>query len=1027
MTKQIWLTRSYEPINNELLLKLQNSLNSNNLAYYVLPNARLVKRASKQYLVNNSNITYNGGFISLTVLVQRILKKHNINYTIIDKAMASVLVAKILLRLLEQQKLKYYNHFSNIEDMAPAILTTIKEIKHYYSNKANQLTLLPDMPLRYHDIMLVYHLYYQELLKNNLIDFEQATSLAVNLCKSDEVSFGGDLLVLAGLQYNKLQLDLVEQLVKKFTNIIVIMQANEKQDFFEREFSLIKHFINLGFTKRKLLNNNKHDLAQYLFTNEKNEYRQTVNIQGYNSKRLEAKHIIRKIKSIQLNNNIAAKDIVIVAKNTNEYSNLLSYYAEQAQVKLKTNVLNVAIHSMPIKLSLQLLKVQLSNWSADEFLSLLTNNYQFPSSINASLLADFIRITPSPGPLHNWINACRRQKNLCSLEQLTSEDSTILSYEQLAEIEASLLSIKKLYSSLPQQGSYQEHANALLNLIKNFGVHESILLLCNEVSQIEASNLIKSWSLFINMLKTHSQFSYLWPEVMSLNSFFIILQDVIKQQNVAYHNEVCDCVELLNAHKVAGNKYRYLFIVGFNDGKWPQRGKESWLQNISNDEIKLPLQAIKDYRKSEKLSFIRVLESATQVLNISYLLRNNEEKEMLASQYVSELMLTNNKCTLITKSIDLINKSHRLAYNEQELLLRNVLIKGLANNSYIDNRILIEKLRYNNEYSAYNGVISDTKIKTKLSSKFGDNAIYSTTMLEQYGKCPFSFYLHRVLKVKELEQLSIEVNPLIRGNIIHSVLASFLKSNSQLKLAEIENYEQQLKDLLNKQIVKMKNLLTDEGETWVLIESDRILYLLRLWLRNEIKLQECTNLLPSDFEYSFNKQHAVVLKSATNKLKVEGFIDRIDIGDEIIVVYDYKSGLAAKLQDIKDGVAFQIPFYCKAAAFKYPHKKIIGGGYYRIGADFNRKSGMWHADYLTRVNLSNRISDKVKPDDWLDLQNHVEELALNYQHNIINGNFKLTPQRPCPSFCPYKNICRMTPLLHAIVEAKRNEIYQESE
>jgi RecB family exonuclease len=102
--------------------------------------------------------------------------------------------------------------------------------------------------------------------------------------------------------------------------------------------------------------------------------------------------------------------------------------------------------------------------------------------------------------------------------------------------------------------------------------------------------------------------------------------------------------------------------------------------------------------------------------------------------------------------------------------------------------------------------------------------------------------------------------------------------------------------------------------------------ILREFLANDLADLVANELVPKHFEYRFGAKHRVpadhpepfVVRTGSAEVRVEGTIDRIDIGVERVRIVDYKSGKALRHKDLAEkidrGVRLQLALYAMAAA-----------------------------------------------------------------------------------------------------------------
>ena len=196
-------------------------------------------------------------------------------------------------------------------------------------------------------------------------------------------------------------------------------------------------------------------------------------------------------------------------------------------------------------------------------------------------------------------------------------------------------------------------------------------------------------------------------------------------------------------------------------------------------------------------------------------------------------------------------------------------------------------------------------------------AVYSISRLEQYVRCPFSYFARYCLGLEPAPGEVPEYSVLDRGSFLHWLLEKF--------------YTQHLEQANLNKPETIRTPLTALAQQWLAEQggdSQDILW--RLRLRDAINmvqglieadlpwLQE-TGLRPVLFEASFGLPGSPVgpVRPGEGPVRFRGKIDRIDVlereGETWAVVYDYKTSREITRIDIVEGRSLQIPVYLSAA------------------------------------------------------------------------------------------------------------------
>ncbi|ROL56713.1 hypothetical protein D9V84_06705 [Bacteroidetes/Chlorobi group bacterium Naka2016] len=337
----------------------------------------------------------------------------------------------------------------------------------------------------------------------------------------------------------------------------------------------------------------------------------------------------------------------------------------------------------------------------------------------------------------------------------------------------------------------------------------------------------------------------------------------------------------------------------------------------------------------------------------------------------------------------------------------------------------------------------------------------SVTFLEDYNKCPYRFFVDRILR---LERPPVEMELFLtnreKGEILHIIVSNFFK-----KLAE-ETYQngnyEFIIDLGNKKYVPVKlqpekkdeyfelisritydilqkfnteiSLFSIDTEEFISTEPGRI-GLVQLWLNYELKRTKW-GYYPCFFELSFGMNYQDSLSpvdidlDGQNKISLRGKIDRIDVfknGDNFdLLIIDYKliESEVTTINDCLRGIAFQMPFYAIAFMKLFGEKgydsPIVSLLYqiFKFRKDNKRKNEDSTFNYVKLfVNSESSIrlyfnikKDEATKDDFLGWIEVTKLNALDILKKIKEKrDFPVKPFRSknvC-KYCQYKNICKI--------------------
>ncbi len=363
---------------------------------------------------------------------------------------------------------------------------------------------------------------------------------------------------------------------------------------------------------------------------------------------------------------------------------------------------------------------------------------------------------------------------------------------------------------------------------------------------------------------------------------------------------------------------------------------------------------------------------------------------------------------------------------------------------------------------AYEGVLNVEELSPTSQTCLEDfhNKVISVTDLETYAKCPFQYFVAKVLGYRVVdEEEEDEPSGKEKGSLLHEVLFTFYKNrqdNGDPTIGQCSNdiFEQakeQLDEVLHTESEERRSNRKDisEDNLFWKVEIEKQQSALHKWL--EAVRNYDLHILPRFFEVSIGRtpgaRDSELSRSepiTIGNVRLSGRIDRIDIGAGAFNVIDYKTGSSTiRIRDILEGRSLQLPIYLQIAdKLLDEHDELIGlkpaaGLYHKIRLDeckvelgigaesFNDIAYKnFNGNEWKMVNKSGQLLD----DDLFSRRlERVCGYIQQYVESIVGGIFPLitrvdsfidseeegdapiTPKditAPC-NYCAYKRVCRV--------------------
>ena len=276
---------------------------------------------------------------------------------------------------------------------------------------------------------------------------------------------------------------------------------------------------------------------------------------------------------------------------------------------------------------------------------------------------------------------------------------------------------------------------------------------------------------------------------------------------------------------------------------------------------------------------------------------------------------------------------------------------------------------------------------------------YSASALDSYLQCPIRFYYQYVLRLKEKEEVSADLDSQDIGIFIHEVLKKYYEPFIGKKL--------KAHDLIPEQIEQVVEELFSQKFG---VESVGATYLLKRQIQRQLKA------LLNDYQKPMLETSDIILKNLEQKInisalgyKFEGKLDRVEQRGASDVILDYKTGVKIKKPPINfnkldleqreswsDAIySLQLPMYLLLYQMHtgMEIERIIPA-YLFIGESYISKD----IEYVFMEDVGERVAGFAQTQKLI-------ELILREINDIKVPFFPTMDQnKTCPR-CPYSTLC----------------------
>jgi ATP-dependent helicase/nuclease subunit B len=537
--------------------------------------------------------------------------------------------------------------------------------------------------------------------------------------------------------------------------------------------------------------------------------------------------------------------------------------------------------------------------------------------------------------------------------------------------------------------------------------------------------------------------------------FYDTLVEGLREKNLAAPGEQ-DGIAVMNVQDCAGYRTDYLFMGGLTEGSFPVRHYEDALFKDSEKEALSLSMGRKLFQSTsmrhweENLLFFLALASARKGIYLSYSAADENGAAVLPSYFLEQAMrfvkteeppgLENSTSLappprLIFRSREIVRyitgNIWRPSRGENALavtLLRNYGEMGdreLLHNLFLrcdaeQSRDLFMEASHQEDGSPYMGLITDTNaIKGLLPSREG-HPVWSASQLEDYGKCPFVFFMRILLGLEKRPLPDEDMDPRSEGTLLHEILEYFYREmagEGRLPLTGAPDEESTLMEIT---LDRFENWAgsrpTGDPFFWEL-RRELISRTLRGWLSFEQRNRN--SLVPAFFELDFGRSSPFTISDAEGHMHFfKGFIDRLDVDEKkgAFRVVDYKNSASTlyrkKIQKDQIGKeSIQIPLYTYAAEHLLLEKGLLLHAPVRREACYGllKKPAFVTQPFTDEVFTGYFLPPARKghvPSPPEGARNFAAEIC-GLVERILSGRFQ--PEGVNCLFCDYFDLCRYSP------------------
>ena len=1057
---QFCLNKIKEQINNKAAQKI----------YLIVPEQfsyatekRLLETLEQDSVINAEVITFKrmahriftevGGLLEVNLsktgkamLISNILDKYKKNLKFLSKSSENI---DLVLRTITELK----KHDVKLEDLE----REEKEVEDEY------------LKIKLNDINTIYKK-YEETLKNKYIDEDDILTILSKKIEESKMFDNSYIYIDEFSGFTRQEYNVIKELLKKAKEVNVTICSDnikiEKEpeaDIFYQNKMVMQELIkcaqeaNIKIEEHIQLKNTyrfKNDELKHL---EKNIYEvpyktyeklvENIHITLLSQPYSEVEYLAKTIIELVREKNYRYKDISVITKNIDEYTNIVKAIFEKYEIPVFIDQKEDLSQNILVKYVLAILDIYAKGWSQDAVFTYIKTGF----------------LPLEKEDIYNLENYCKKWgiKGNKWYKEDWKYDSLNKDIEKLNELRKTIVEpLLKLKTSLDESKLAEEITTKLYKFLEKNQIREKLEEKAEELEKIgrkDVANKYKSsWNI---LMQIFDEIVLIFnQDKMSFKQYKNILKVGLEFSSLGEIPQVIDQVIIGDTDRSRNHKTKVAFILGLNDGVFPAvNSGEGFLNDkdrnyLKQNGIELAKGTIENLYE-DQFNIYRAFTIAEEELYLSYVSSDKEQKAKRQSILISRIK---KMFTKLKEESDVVSKNTSILTAESTFNEMLVNIKDFKQGKEIDEIwfAVYEWYLQNDEWKhklkesikGFSHKADAEKItQENIKRLYGNTLKTSVSRLEQYRECPFSFHLKYGLKLKEREEFAIK--PIDTGSFMHEVIDEFFETVKNIKTIEYQEIKEIVNRIIEEKLSLSKNYIFTSTPKFVVLTNR-----LKKVILQSIKyiVEQIKN---SDFEIAGNE---IEFKRKIDNVEITGKIDRIDTAQneqgKYIRIIDYKSSEKnIDLNELEAGTQIQLLTYLDTAV-EQTNKIPVGMFYFnlidpvikasknlteeQIQEELKKKfkmNGMVLADiniikmmdkklekgasnvvpvYLDKDgNISPSRSNAITKEQFTLLQKKVKKIIKQIAKEILEGNIEIKPtynkktKTEACKYCEYKSIC----------------------
>lgn len=806
------------------------------------------------------------------------------------------------------------------------------------------------LKLKIQDILQVYTDFESKIENRYIDENDNLTNLANQL---SEVNIFNDTLIYIDefVGFTKQEYEIIKQLGKVASQVNISICTDTLDDsvspesdvFYSNKLTISRIFelakdaglaIDEPVYMNKIYrfkNNELQHLEKNLYAIPYKKYEgkpENIKLFLANNQYSEIENVAINIIKLVRNEKYRFKDIAVITKGLDVYSNLVKVIFNKYQIPVFIDEKKDLSQNIIVKYLLSILEIFAKNWSYESVLNYVKTGFLDISKHEIFMLENYCQ---------KWgIKNNKWYKSEWNFKD--EDDSNREQIERIREIRRMIVNpLLEFKESLSGENNVRKITQSLYEfLIKNEidKKFEEKIEELKLVGQTEfAAQYETSWKIIMNVLD--EIVLVFGDEKASFDKYMQILKTGLASSDLGKIPGTQDQVIIGDVDRSRSHKVKAIFIIGLNDGMFPSVHKNEGFFNdndrqfLKDNGVELARNTVESLYE-DNFNIYKAFTTAEEKLFLSYSSSDSEGKTLRGSILIAK----------IKKIFPEIEEESDIIERNSEVLIENTTFDELLNklgeyrdtgeiedkwvevyNYYKNNNAWKYKLEKAMEALLYNNKPENINEKN-IKNMYGNTLRTSVSRLEQYQSCHFSYYLKYGLKLSEKD--NFKINPVDTGTFMHDVIDTFfnqVKENSlNLKELEDEQIQQLVDEIVEAKLGLNKNYIFQSSAKYkaLSIRLKKVIFRSMKYIVESLKFSKF-EVLGNEVEFKEGKEYPPITMELENGKKVEitGKIDRIDIaqidGDKYVRIIDYKSSAKdIDLNKVYTGLQLQLITYLDA-------------------------------------------------------------------------------------------------------------------